>query len=50
MIISKDRIKREYQEVAQYAPPEVAVQMAAEKLGIPVNWVTETIKEQEQPA
>ncbi|MBC3906244.1 hypothetical protein [Undibacterium umbellatum] len=50
MIISKDRITRKYQEVAQQEPPDVAVQHTAEKLGIPVNWVTETIKEQEQPA
>jgi|GEM_PF-1196678 len=47
-IISKDRIKREYRNIAQHEPPDKAVQWTAEKLGIPVVWVTETINDQEQ--
>lgn len=50
MIISKERIKREFDHVAKHAPPDQAVAWVAEKLGIPVATVEQTINEQEQPA
>jgi len=50
MIISKERIKREYDHLAQHEPPDQAAQWTAEKLGIPVATVKQTIHEQEQQA
>ncbi|MFZ6744424.1 hypothetical protein ACO0LC_14460 [Undibacterium sp. JH2W] len=49
-IISKERIKREYAHIAQHEPPDQAAQWTAEKLGIPVATVKQTIQDQEQPA
>jgi hypothetical protein len=48
MIISKERIRREYEHLAQHEPPEKAVQWTAQKLGIPAETVKQAINEQEQ--
>ncbi|MFZ6774708.1 hypothetical protein ACO0LB_18560 [Undibacterium sp. SXout7W] len=47
MIISKERIKREYQHIVQHESPENAIQWTAEKLGIPASVVKDAINELE---